>query len=126
VVTLFIGRRRPFLRRRQTDPYRAVAQAIARRTGARYVTFGHSHLLDVAELGADGLYCNTGTWTSLFHEEYRPLRPLVDFTFFEYRDGVGALRRWADSRGRIEPARVLERPQSGFPLEDLDEKEGIL
>ena len=120
ITMLLLGSRRAFLRRRRPEPYRQAARDIAERTGVRFVTVGHSHLSDVAEIGGDGLYFNTGTWTSLFHEEYQPLRPMAEFTYVEHLSGQARLMRWDDARGEPAPARVLERPQPGFPLEDLD------
>jgi len=119
-AVLLLGSRRAFLRRRRPEPYRQAARDIAELAGVRHVTFGHSHLSDVAEIGDDGLYFNTGTWTPLFHEEYEPFRPLVEFTYVEYSEGRARLMRWDDARGEPAPARVLERPRPGFPLEDLD------
>jgi len=117
---LLFGSRRSFLRVRKKDPYRKAASSIKELTGVKYVTFGHTHLSDAATLADGGLYFNTGTWTPLFHEEYMPLRELVEFTFVELYNGEVTLKRWNDPRGHLEPALLLERPRVGFPLEDIE------
>jgi len=70
----------------------------------RYLTFGHTHEPEIAKIGDDGLYFNTGTWGVIFDDQEALLREKKQFAAL-ILDEPGAeprLMRWNDGLGALE------------------------
>lgn len=90
-------------------PYRTAAAAIARLTGVKIVTFGHSHREDSWRVpGTDAWYFNTGTWIATFTAFRIEPRESVQFTYLQILDGKAALMVWSPEVERPKPAVLLD------------------
>lgn len=70
----------------------------------RYLTFGHTHDPEIAKIGDDGFYFNTGTWGVIFDDQEALLREKKQFAAL-ILDEPGAepkLMRWNDGLGALE------------------------
>jgi hypothetical protein len=70
----------------------------------KYVTMGHTHDTDLASVGDNAEYFNTGTWTKVFSPEEKLTRDESELVFLQgLRDSNGELTcylmKWMDGAG---------------------------
>ena len=90
-----------------------VAQQLARDLHVRYVIMGHTHDASLESIGDNREeYFNTGTWTKVFSEEERLIRPDVEFVFIQGLRKEGDLRlklmEWDDEAAEPRLLKLFE------------------
>lgn len=76
----------------------------------RYLSFGHTHEPEIAKVGADGVYFNTGTWGVIFNDQDELIRDKGQFAVLVLDEPGGSPRlvRWNDGLGDLEPLPLFD------------------